>query len=112
MRVMRRLVPALLALVVVPAASAAFSVTLNTPNVTATGVTLNGVDQTKTLPITKVAEFKPDPIRSDSWPKTEPLAEIDYNDYTSPMTDIMRVARMAHTPRVVRATRHSPNGDS
>ena len=42
-----------LALVVVPTATAAFSVTLNsTSPQTFTGVTLNGVDQTKTLPIT------------------------------------------------------------
>jgi hypothetical protein len=63
----------------------------------------------KTLPIAKVAEIKPDPIRSDSWPKTEPLGEIDYNDYTSPMNDIVRVARMAHTPRVVLPAKPTPS---
>ena len=47
--VMRRLLVVLLALAVVPAASAAFSVTLTTGNVTATGVTLNGVDQSTTF---------------------------------------------------------------
>lgn len=62
----------------------------------------------KTLPIAKVAEHKPDPIKSDSWPKTEPLGEIDYNDYTSPMNDIVRVARMAHTPRVVMPAKVTP----
>jgi hypothetical protein len=62
----------------------------------------------KTLPIAKVAEHKPDPITTDSWPKTEPLGEIDYNDYTSPMTEIVRVARMAHTPRVVLPAKSTP----
>jgi hypothetical protein len=47
---MRRLLVVLLALVVVPTATAAFSVTLNTASpATFTGITLNGVDQTKTL---------------------------------------------------------------
>ena len=50
---MRRLLVPLLALVVVPTATAAFSTTLtSTSPQTFTGVTLNGVDQTKTLPIT------------------------------------------------------------
>jgi hypothetical protein len=52
---MRRLVVVLLALTVAPAATAAFSVTLNNASpVTAPGVTLNGVDQTQsfTLSIT------------------------------------------------------------
>jgi hypothetical protein len=49
---MRRLLVVLLALVVVPTATAAFSVTLNsTSPQTFAGITLNGVDQTKTLPI-------------------------------------------------------------
>lgn len=47
---MRRLLVVILALVVVPTATAAFSVTLNTGSPqTFTGITLNGVDQTKTL---------------------------------------------------------------
>jgi hypothetical protein len=47
---MRRLFVVLLALVVVPTATAAFSVTLNsTSPQTFAGVTLSGVDQTKTL---------------------------------------------------------------
>lgn len=47
---MRRLLVVLVALTVVPTATAAFSVTLNTASpVTAPGVTLNGVDQTQTF---------------------------------------------------------------
>jgi hypothetical protein len=51
---MRRLLVVLLALVVVPTATtASFSVTLNsTSPQTFTGITLSGVDQIKTLPIT------------------------------------------------------------
>ena len=49
---MRSLLVVLLALVVVPTAAAAFSVTLNTVSpVTAPGVTLNGVDQTQTFTV-------------------------------------------------------------
>src|SRR6476660_8196423 len=47
---MRRLLVVVLALVIVPSATAAFSVTLNNASpVTAPGVTLNGVDQTQTF---------------------------------------------------------------
>jgi len=35
---------------------------------------------------------KPDPIATDSWPKTEPHGEIDYNDYTSPVAEVVRLA--------------------
>jgi hypothetical protein len=50
--VMRRLLIPLLALVAVPTATAAFSVTLNTASPqTFAAITLNGVDQTKTLPL-------------------------------------------------------------
>jgi len=50
---MRRLLVPLLALMVVPTATAAFSVTLsNTSPQTFAAITLNGVDQTKTLPLT------------------------------------------------------------
>ena len=50
---MRRLLVPLVALVIVPTATAAFSVTLNsTSPQTFAAITLNGVDQTKTLPIT------------------------------------------------------------
>jgi hypothetical protein len=49
---MRRLLVPLLALVVVPTATAAFSASItSTSPQTFAGVTLNGVDQTKTLPI-------------------------------------------------------------
>lgn len=43
----------------------------------------------KTLPIAMVAIS---PIDSGEWPKTEPLGNIDYEDYTSPMTEVVRVA--------------------
>jgi hypothetical protein len=49
---MRKLLIPLLALIIVPTATAAFSVTLNTVSPqTFTAITLNGVDQTKTLPL-------------------------------------------------------------
>lgn len=49
---MRRLLVPLLALVVVPTATAAFSVTLNTTSPqTFAAITLSGIDQTKTLPL-------------------------------------------------------------
>lgn len=48
---MRRLLVPLLALVIVPTATATFSITLNTASATFPGVTLNGVDQTQTLPL-------------------------------------------------------------
>lgn len=54
------------------------------------------------------AELKPDPISADAWPKTEPLSELDYNDYTSPMTEVVRIARLAHTPRVVLPAKAAP----
>lgn len=50
----------------------------------------------------------PDPIKTDAWPKTEPLGELDYNDYTSPMTEVVRVARMANMPRVVLPAKATP----
>jgi hypothetical protein len=50
--VMRRLLIPLLALIAVPTATAAFTVTLNTTSPqTFTAITLNGVDQTQTLPL-------------------------------------------------------------
>jgi hypothetical protein len=49
---MRRLIVPLLALVAVPTATAAFSVTLNsTSPQTFAPITLNGIDQTETLPL-------------------------------------------------------------
>ncbi len=58
----------------------------------------------KTQPLAMVALPK-DPIDTDNWPKTEPLGNIDYNDYaseppgepvplgrTNPMSEIVRVA--------------------
>ncbi len=62
----------------------------------------------KTLPLAKVAAMKPDPIADDAWPKTEPLGELDYNDYGSPMAEVVRVARLANTPRVVMPAKATP----
>ncbi|MBL0216107.1 MAG: hypothetical protein IPQ07_19770 [Myxococcales bacterium] len=62
----------------------------------------------KTLPLAKVAAMKPDPIQDDAWPKTEPLGELDYNDYASPMAEVVRVVRLANTPRVVMPAKATP----
>jgi len=51
-----------------------------------------------------VIAAKPDPIATDSWPKTEPLGEIDYNDYTSPVAEVVRVVRLAQPPTPVAAS--------
>ena len=64
--------------------------------------------EAKTLPLAKVAEIKPDPIASDAWPKTEPLVDLDYNDYTNPMTEVVRVARLVNTPRVTLPAKPTP----
>lgn len=58
-------------------------------------------------PAVRVAA-RPDPIPEDSWPKTEPLTSIDYNDYTSPTAEVARVIRMAATPRVTLPARVEP----
>lgn len=55
---------------------------------------------------------KPDPIATDSWPKTEPLGEIDYNDYTSPVAEVVRVVRLATplaAPTSVRVATPTPS---
>ncbi len=36
-----------------------------------------------------------DPIANDSWDKTQPLTSIDYNDYTNPVAEVVRVVRAA-----------------
>ena len=65
---MRRLLVILLALAIVPTAAAAtFSVTLNTASpVTAPGVTLNGVDQTQTFPLS-ITVSDPSPGSGNGW---------------------------------------------
>lgn len=47
----------------------------------------------KTQPMPSLAESI-----SDEWPKTEPLGAIDYEDYTNPMTEVVRVVRAAQVP--------------
>ncbi|CAN5894757.1 hypothetical protein BH11MYX3_BH11MYX3_22490 [soil metagenome] len=54
------------------------------------------------------AKTLPDPIQTDAWPKTEPLGAIDYNDYTSPMAEVVRVVQMANKPRVVLPAKLTP----
>jgi hypothetical protein len=63
----RRLLVVLLALVVVPSATAAFSVTLtSTSPQTFAGITLNGVDQTQTLNISITVANTP-PSNGNGW---------------------------------------------
>jgi hypothetical protein len=40
-----------------------------------------------------------DPIDSGEWPKTEPLGNIDYEDYTNPTAEVVRVIRLANVRR-------------
>ena len=49
-----------------------------------------------------------DPIAADEWPKTEPLNALDYNDYSSPMAEVVRVVRLANTPRVTLPAKPTP----
>lgn len=64
---MRRLLVPLLALAIVPTATAALSVTLNsTSPQTFTAITLNGVDQTQTLPIS-ITAANPSPSVTTGW---------------------------------------------
>jgi hypothetical protein len=67
---MRRLLVVLVALIVVPTATAAFSVTLtSTSPQTFAGVTLNGVDQTKTLNLA-VTVVNTNPSNTAGWSVT------------------------------------------
>lgn len=36
----------------------------------------------------------------EAWPATQPLTRIDYEDYTSPSSEVVRVARLAQTPSI------------
>ena len=47
----------------------------------------------RTLPMPVV-----DPISTGSWPKTEPLGNIDYDDYMSPTTEVVQTVRVAEVP--------------
>lgn len=51
-----------------------------------------------TLPPPMIAA-KPDPIGEDNWPKTQPLGDIDYNDYSSPVAEVVRVVRAQPAPQ-------------
>jgi hypothetical protein len=62
----------------------------------------------KTLPIAKIAESKADGMDTDSWPKTEPLKELDYNDYTSPTNQVVRTIQRATAARVVLPAKATP----
>ena len=47
----------------------------------------------KTQPMAMVATPR-DPMASGDWPKTEPLGNIDYEDYTNPMTEVALRAKV------------------
>ncbi|MEO8702084.1 MAG: hypothetical protein ABI867_18720 [Kofleriaceae bacterium] len=55
----------------------------------------------KTQPMAVVATQRDalNPIDTAEWPKTEPLGNIDYDDYTSPMNEVVRVVRIAQAAR-------------
>ncbi|MGN6106388.1 MAG: hypothetical protein ACTHU0_14880 [Kofleriaceae bacterium] len=55
----------------------------------------------RTQPMATVAPPRDvrDAMSSGEWPKTEPLGELDYNDYTSPTNEVVRVARIAEQPK-------------
>lgn len=40
----------------------------------------------------------------EAWPATQQLTRIDYEDYTSPSSEVVRVARLAQTPTAAPAT--------
>lgn len=44
-----------------------------------------------------------DPIAEDEWPTTQPLTDLDYNDYSSPAAHVVRAAR-TETPRAAKGT--------
>jgi hypothetical protein len=52
----------------------------------------------RTLPM-PVVTITAEPMTSGTWPKTEPLGTIDYEDYTSPLAEVVRVP-----PRIVEPT--------
>jgi len=49
--------------------------------------------ESKTLPMATIAVPR-DPITTGEWPKTEPLGNIDYEDRTNPMSEVVRVVRL------------------
>jgi hypothetical protein len=47
------------------------------------------------------------PIDSGEWPKTEPLGNIDYEDYTNPVAEVVRVVRLAKPTIIPAKTIHN-----
>lgn len=54
----------------------------------------------KTLPM-PVVTLAPEPLSSGQWPKTEPLGNIDYEDYTSPLAEVVRAPLVQPVPAPV-----------
>jgi len=54
----------------------------------------------KTQPMAMVATPE-DPIDSGDWPKTEPLGNLDFNDYTNPLSEVVRVVQPPPSPQPV-----------
>ncbi len=56
--------------------------------------------EAKTQPMASVATPRDQVISAGEWPKTEPLGNIDYDDRTNPMSEVVRVVRLhqAATP--------------
>jgi hypothetical protein len=55
------------------------------------------IPATRTLPM-PVVTMTAEPMSSGQWPKTEPVGTIDYEDYTSPLAEVVRVPRIVETP--------------
>ena len=92
MRSLRRLLVVLVALVVVPTATAAFSVTLNTTSpVTAPGATLSGVDQTATFTIS-ITVVNASPATSTGWNVTAAATTPTSGANTLPALAVTTVA--------------------
>jgi hypothetical protein len=52
--------------------------------------------------------FARDPMDSGDWPKTEPLGDIDYEDYTNPkVAEVVRVVRLAKPTIIPAKTIHN-----
>jgi hypothetical protein len=48
-----------------------------------------------------------DPMESGQWPKTEPLGDIDYEDHTNPVAEVVRVVRLAKPAIIPARTIHN-----
>jgi len=85
------LVLLVLALVIVPVASATFSITVtSTSPITAPGVTLNGVDQSTTFPMT-ISVQDTNPSTGNGWNVTASAAAPAFGSFTLPalvVTDV------------------------